>query len=144
MIRLLDLIQPRLLKILVCIKLQVLPFVAPLHGIRPFPQSLSVMKQNFIQIQLCNMKNSRTVQLHITAHDEDVTEQKKINYPTILNAIFYCQMENSSMERKCQEGCSHNSGPREHRVWFESYFLLSLPWQRIVAIDPRTKISFRL
>lgn len=23
------------------------------------------------------MKNSRTVQLHITAHDEDVTEQKK-------------------------------------------------------------------
>lgn len=90
------------------------------------------------------MKNSWTVQLHITAHDEDVTEQKKINYPTILNAIFYCQMENSSMERKCQEGCSHNSGPREHRVWFESYFLLSLPWQRIVAIDPRTKISFRL
>lgn len=50
MIRLLDLIQPRLLKILVCIKLQVLPFVAPLHGMRPFPQSLSVMKQNFIQI----------------------------------------------------------------------------------------------
>lgn len=46
------------------------------------------------------MKNSRTVQLHITAHDEDVTEQKKkINYPTILNAIFYCQRENSSMER---------------------------------------------
>lgn len=70
--------------------------------------------------------------------------KKKINYPTILNAIFYCQRENSSMERKCQEGCSHNSGPREHRVWFESYFLLSLPWQRIVAIDPRTKISFRL
>lgn len=25
------------------------------------------------------MKNSRTVQLHITAHDEDVTEQKKKN-----------------------------------------------------------------
>lgn len=47
------------------------------------------------------MKNSRTVQLHISARDDDddVTEQKKINYPTIVNATFYCQRENSSMER---------------------------------------------
>lgn len=72
------------------------------------------------------MKNSRTVELHISAHDDDdVTEpKKKINYRTNVNATFYCQRENSSMERKCQGGRSHNSGPREHRVWFESYFLL--------------------
>lgn len=74
------------------------------------------------------MKNSRTVELHISAHDDDdVTEHKKINYRTNVNATFYCQRENSSMERKCQGGRSHNSAQESTVCGLSHIFSSSYP-----------------